>query len=284
MQKRETKYNDKTLDIYFRQIKAFPLLTFDEELKLSAKIQKGDKEALHKLVNSNLRLVVRIAGMSRKHDIPLLDIIQEGNMGLIHAAEKYDYKKNVRFSTYANWWIKQYIGRFLSNKRRVVRLPVRKEAILRKIQYTYHALCQKLMYQPRNSDIAKELGLPLRDVEKIINIASISVPVELNVNCNEYDGDIIDIHEDYTYNPERDCMKQFSRDSALRILNKLKDREKRVLSYRYQLNGYAKHTLREVADILELSPESVRQIEKKAIREISSYANELKECVYSEAM
>ena len=129
MQKRTSKSGDDLLETYFRQIKAYPLLSFEEELALSEQIHTGNKEALHKLVNSNLRLVVKIAGLYNKYDVPILDIIQEGNLGLIHAAEKFDYRKNVRFCTYASWWIRQFITRYISSKNRIVRLPIRKEEI-----------------------------------------------------------------------------------------------------------------------------------------------------------
>ena len=274
---------DNLLETYFRQIKPFPLLSFQEELELSKQVQKGNTEALHKLVNSNLRLVVKIAGVFNKHEIPVLDIIQEGNMGLIYAAERYDYRKNVRFCTYATWWIRQFIGRFISNKRRLVRLPMRKEEELRRIQHTYHLLCQTLMYQPKNHDIAKELGIPVKDVDAIINMAAGSISLEQNISDDET-ACAIDIHEDYTYCPERNLMKKFSNDNTMRVLSKLKDREKRILSYRYQLNGCERHTLREISDKLDISPETVRQIEMRALRKIRSHANELRECLYVEAM
>ena len=201
MQRKLTKSNDSLLDAYFKQIKAFPLLSFEEEIELSKQIQKGNTEALHKLINSNLRLVIRTAGLYNKHGIPILDIIQEGNLGLIHAAGKYDYRKNVRFCTYAGWWIRQFISRFVYGKSRVIRLPMRKEETLRKIQRTYHSLCQTLMHQPRNSDIAKELGIPVRDVDTIVNMASGSLSFEQNIGDDET-ASAIDIHEDYTYCPE----------------------------------------------------------------------------------
>ena len=282
MQKRVFKSENKMLETYFNQIKSYPLLTFEEELELSRKIQKGDTEALHKLINSNLRLVVKIAGLAKKHEIPILDIIQEGNMGLIHAAEKFDHQKNVRFCTYASWWIKQYINRFISNKYRIVRLPMRKEEILRKIQYTYNVLCQTLMHQPDSSEIATELGIPLNDVNKIINMSSCFVPVEQNAHDDI--NDAMEVHEDYTYNPERHFMRQFSKDSTMRILNKLKDREKRIISYRYQLNGCERQTLREIGNKFNISPETVRQIEMKALKKIRKYAKELKENIYTEVL
>ena len=283
MQKKSSKSGDNLLETYFRQIKSFPLLAFEDELELSKQIQEGNKEALHKLVNCNLRLVVRIAGIFDRHNIPILDIIQEGNLGLIHAAEKFDYRKNVRFCTYASWWIRQYIGRFINKRSRIVRIPVRKEEAFRKIQRTYNVLCQTLMHRPENSDIAKEMGIPVSDVDSIINMASGSMPFDQCFGDDEAAG-AIDIYEDYTYSPERNLMKQLSNDGTLRVLGKLKDREKRILTYRYQLNGCERHTLREIGDKFDISPETVRQIEIKALKKISSHANELKDCVYVEAI
>ncbi|MCL2181421.1 MAG: RNA polymerase sigma factor RpoD/SigA [Treponema sp.] len=283
MQKKTSKPREELLDTYYKQIKVFPLLSFEDELELSRKIQNGDTDALHKMVNSNLRLVIKIAGMFNVPDIPLMDIIQEGNIGLIHAAQKYDYRKNVRFCTYASWWIRQFISRFISNKRRLVRLPQRKEETLKKIQRAYHVLCQTLMHQPGNADIAKELGLSAKDVDSYINMAADIVPFDQI--CFEDDTvSAMDVHEDYTYSPERNLMKQASRDGTMRILNKLKDQEKRIISYRYQLNGNKRYTLREIGDKLDLSPETVRQIEMRALRKIRCHAEELRDYVYVEAI
>ena len=283
MQKKSSISNDNLLETYFKQIKDFPLLTFEEELGLSKEIQEGNIEALHKLVNSNLRLVAKIAGLYNIPDIPLLDIIQEGNMGLMHAAEKFDHRKNVRFCTYASWWIRQFISRFLSKKRRIVRLPQKKEEALRKIQHTYHFLCQTLMYQPKNADIAKELGVSVQEVDAVVNMAADFLPFEQNAADDESIG-AMDIHEDYTYNPERTLMKKNSQYGTMRVLDKLKDKEKRILSYRYQLDGCERYTLREIGEKLDISPETVRQIEMRALKKIKKHANELKECVYVEAM
>jgi len=283
MQKKASVSSDNLLETYFRQIKDFPLLSFEEELELSKEIQNGNKEALHKLVNSNLRLVAKIAGLYNLPDIPVLDIIQEGNMGLLHAATKFDYRKNVRFCTYASWWIRQFISRFLSKKRRIVRLPQRKEEELRKIQHVYHSLCQTLMHQPQSKDIAKELGISVQDVDAIINMAADSLPFEQNMN-DEDTLCAMDVHEDYTYSPERTLLKKFSRDGTMNILNKLKDKERRILAYRYQLNGNEHHTLREIGDKLNISPETVRQIEMRALKKIRSHADELKDCIYEEAI
>jgi len=283
VRKKASKSGDDLLETYFKQIKDFPLLTFEDELELSKQIQSGNTEALHKLVNSNLRLVAKIAGLYNLPDIPVLDIIQEGNMGLIHAAGKFDYKKNVRFCTYASWWIRQFISRFISKKRRIVRLPQRKEDALRKIQHAYHTLCQTLMHQPQNTDIAMELGISVQDVDSIINMTADSLPFEHNTFDDE-SVCTMDVHEDYTYSPERTLMRKFSRDDTMRILNNLKDKERRILSYRYQLNGCEYHTLREIGEKLNISPETVRQIEIRALKKIRTHANELRECVYDAAI
>jgi len=283
MQKKEPKFSDNLMDTYFRQIKAFPLLSFDEELALSKQVQKGNREALHKLVNSNLRLVIKIAGMFNVPGMSILDMIQEGNIGLLQAAKKYDYRKNVRFCTYASWWIRQFISRFIVNKRRLVRLPQRKEETLKKIQRAYHLLCQNLMYQPRNSDIAKELGMTVQDVDSYVNMGADSLSFDQNFTDDE-NVCAVDVHEDYTYSPERNLMKQVSSDSTMQILSKLKERERRIINYRFQLNGCERHTLREISDKLDISPETVRQIEQRALKKIRSHATELREYLYVEAI
>jgi len=282
--KKPSKNNDSILEIYFKQVRTFPFTTFEEELELSKQIQKGNKNALHKLVNSNLRLVIKIAKTYNRYDIPFMDVIQEGNLGLIHAAEKYDYRKNVRFCTYAGWWIRQFVSRFIANKRGIVRLPLRKEETLRKIHGAYHSLCQTLMHQPGNSDIARELGIPVGEVDAVIKMAFGSMPNGQFFGEDE-NTSVIDIHEDYTYSPERNLLKQFSHDGTNHILDNLKDRERSIINYRYQLNGCEGHTLRELGDKFDISTETVRQIEKKALKKIRDHhANELRECVYVEAI
>jgi RNA polymerase primary sigma factor len=281
--KKNKKDSDDILQTYFDQIKAFPLLQFEEELVLSRLIQDGNGEALHKLINANLRLVVKIARAFTSSDVSIMDLIQEGNMGLMHAAEKYDYLKNVRFCTYASWWIRQFICRYLVNKRRMVRLPHRKEAILKRIQHSYHSLSQTLMHQPRTSEIADELGLSVEDIDSVIGMSSSPLPLESEA-WDKANTAVMELHEDYTYSPERTILRQFSRDGALRFLDYLKDREKRIITYRYQLDGCEHHTLKKIGDKMGISPETVRQIEMKALNKIRSRAEELKACVYMEAI
>jgi RNA polymerase primary sigma factor len=269
---------DDLLQAYFRQIKNIPLLTFEEELDLSKRIQRGEEEARQKLIKANLRLVIKIARAYTIPDVSLMDIIQEGNMGLIHAAEKYDHVKNVRFSTYASWWIRQYISRYFSNKRRAIRLPHRKEEILRKVQRSYHTLSQTLMHQPRITDISAEIGVSVEDIEFILSLTNGFISLETE-SGDEESYSAADLHEDYTYSPERAFLKQSSRDDTLRFLNNLKDQERRILIYRYQLDGCECHTLKKIGDKMGISPETVRQIEIKALKKIRPHAEELRGCI-----
>ena len=278
MQRKADSSCDNLLNIYFKQIKNYPLLTFEDELELSKQIQMGNTGALHKLINSNLRLVIKIAGLFKVPDVPLMDIIQEGNLGLMHAANKYDYRKNVRFCVYAAWWIRQFINRFIFNKRRMIRLPFKKEEALKKIHRAYHALSQTLARQPDNADVARELGFSVQYVDFIVSLAAGSLSFEQNIRDTESSA-AIDIHEDYTYSPEHALMKKCSYDGTLRILNKLKKKEKHVLFYRFQLDGGGQHTLKKIGDKFGITSEAVRQIEKRALQKLLTHAGELRECL-----
>jgi RNA polymerase primary sigma factor len=266
---------DDVLKSYFAQIQDIPLLCSDEELELAKLIQKGDEGARHRLIEANLRLVAKIAQPYAVPDVPLMDIIQEGNMGLIHAAEKFSPHKNTRFSTYAGWWIRQAISRFLVNKRRAIRMPQRKEELLRKIQQVYHPLAQTLMRQPRSDEIAQEIGTSKEEVEYILNMTSSHISLEAD---NEKNGStvVMDIFLDYTYSPEHALMRKSSRDATLKALKVLKARERRILMYRYQFHGNERHTLKSIGDEMGISPETVRQIEVKALEKMRVFSEELR--------
>ncbi|MCL2472598.1 MAG: RNA polymerase sigma factor RpoD/SigA, partial [Treponema sp.] len=280
MKKNSNLSYDDSLQAYFDQIKNIPLLTQEEEAELSRLIQKGDEKARRRLIEANLRLVVKIARFYLTTDISLMDLIQEGNMGLMHAVEKFDYRKQVRFSTYAAWWIRQVISRYLSDKRRAIRLPHRKEETLHKIQKAYHILSQAHSRQPKVEELAAEVGVPIEEVEFIMNLAHDIISLETESSSDESVA-ILELHEDYTYNPEKDLIRKSSREATLKVLNKLKDREKRILIYRYQLNGGQKYTLKNISHKMGLSTETVRQIELKALQKLRSDAKDLR--VYIEA-
>ncbi|MFA6507595.1 MAG: RNA polymerase sigma factor RpoD/SigA [Treponemataceae bacterium] len=276
--KRDDRLQEDALRSYFDQIKITPLLNFEEELELSRRIKKGDESARQKLIESNLRLVVKIAKAFVTVDVPLLDLIQEGNLGLIRAAQKYDYAKNVRFSTYANWWIKQSITRALANKRRAIRLPHRKEEALKKIQKAYNYLSQRYMRRPTTAEISKEVGIPIAEAEHILNLAN--GIVSLDAETGEDSGSLIDLCEDYTYSPDREVIRESVRVETLAFLEKLMEREKQILMYRFQFYGGERYTLKRIGDELGISPETVRQIEIRALKKLKVQAAELKDYIH----
>ena len=271
--------NDDALQAYFQQIKNTPLLTFDEELSLSRKIQKGNEVAKQTLIESNLRLVVKIAKAYITPDVNFLDLIQEGNLGLIKAASKYDFRKKVRFSTYAAWWIKQAIVRSLSNKRRPIRLPHRKEEALKKIQKTFYMLNQKLLRKPSVEEVAEELRMKSEDVASILNAAS--TVASLDNEAHFESGSLLDVCEDTTYDPDAELMNKSMREETMKFLERLLEKEKQILLYRFSFYGGKKYTLKKIGEQLGISPETVRQIEMRAIRKLRKHADELREYVYN---
>jgi RNA polymerase primary sigma factor len=280
MSKRRVKGSgeDDSLKSYFDQIKKTPLLTFEEELELSRKIEQGDTAARQKLVESNLRLVVKIAKSYLTPDVSFLDLVQEGNVGLLKAASKYDHRKKVRFSTYASWWIKQSITRALSNKRRQIRLPHRKEDALRKIQRTFNTLSQKLMRKPSVEEVAAELGMEVDEVVQILNISTSTVSMDSDLNSES--GTLHDVYEDYSFSPDKEVLQNALREETLQFLDRLREKEKKILLYRFAFYGGKKYTLKRISDELGISPETVRQIEIRALKKLRQHASELKEYVY----
>lgn len=281
MAKKKTKgvRDDDTLKAYFSQIRRTPLLTFEEELELSRRIENGDEEARKQLIEANLRLVVKIAKAYVSTDVGLLDLVQEGNLGLLKAASKYDHRKKVRFSTYASWWIKQSITRALSNKRRSIRLPHRKEDALRKIQRSYNTLSQSLMRRPSVEEVASDVGLPAEEVVQILNIST--GPVSLDSDINSDSGTLHDVFEDYSYAPDTEIMQQVTREETLRFLERLREKEKKILLYRFAFYGGKKYTLKRISDEMGISPETVRQIEMRALRKLRQHAGEIEEFAHS---
>jgi RNA polymerase primary sigma factor len=255
------------LSLYFNQIKSFPLLTFEQEQEMAEQIQRGDGAVRQKLVESNLRLVVKIARSYMAPNVSFLDLIQEGNIGLIRAAEQFDPARQLRFSTYAGWWIRQGIIRFLVSKRRLIKLPHRKEELLRRAQRSYHALSQKLIREPSLNEIAREIGESPKDVAAVMAATGGILSLDAEDSAA---GNILEYHEDYTYNPERLLLQKDSRAAALRVLKSLKEREKNILMFHYQFKGEGRQTLKSIGERMGISPETVRQIEMRALQKIRS--------------
>jgi len=275
----KSAHQEDALRAYFEQIKKTPLLSFEQELELSRRIERGDVEARRILIESNLRLVVKIAKAFVTPDVSFLDLVQEGNLGLLKAASKYDYRKNVRFSTYASWWIKQTITRSLSNKRRVIRLPHRKEDALRKIQQSFNALSQRFMRRPSVDEVCADVKMAKKDVVEILSFAT--NPVSLDADINADSGTLQDVYEDYTFSPDTETMQKSLTEETQKILDKLLERERQILMYRFAFYGGKKYTLKRISDEMGISPETVRQIEIRALRKLKDQAEELKDYVYN---
>ena len=270
---------DSAIKSYFRQIQKYQLLNFDEEIELSKKIQAGDEAAQKKLVESNLRLVVKIAKPYVSKDMSFLDVIQEGNLGLMTAAGKYDYRKNVRFSTYAAWWIRQAIVRAISNKRRPIRLPHRKEEIIRKIKQAYYSLSQIYSREPTTAEIAEELKIDVDELTTIIQMSGDIVSLDAEINDDA--GTLITMFEDKSYEPAAAVYNKFMRADTLKTMEILGEKERQVLLYRYSFYDGKKYTLKKIGDKFGISPETVRQIEMRALKKLSKESEKLREYVYS---
>ena len=274
----EWNESDEALKAYLNQIKHTRLLTFEEEIALSKRIQRGDELAKQKLIESNLRFVIKIAKFYSSVHTHFADLIQEGNFGLVKAASKYDYRKGVRFSTYAAWWIRQAILRFLSSTRRFIRLPQWKEESYRQIQKTYENLAQLLHRKPSLKEVADELdmdevtvGMILQRGEKITSLdASSSTEV----------ASIVETCGDDTYSPESGIMYESLKKDTMKFLNQLMEQERKILMYRFAFYGGKKSTLKRIGQELGLSPEGVRQIEKRAIMKLRKQVQELQDYMY----
>lgn len=270
-----------SLKEYLREIRKYPLLSFEEELALSKKIQEGDLAARKKLIESNLRLVVTIGRKYAAPDMPLLDIIQEGNMGLITAAQKYEFSYNVRFSTYACWWIQQAITRAVANKRRMIRLPFRKEELAGRIRKTSAELYQRLSRYPTNDEIARELCIPEREVSDIIVSAGAVSSLDLQLDADD-SLSLKDVLPDNTYSPEDIFMKQYTRECIYEILDSLKKNERDIIIQRYNLDDNGKNaTLKTIGKQYGVSAETIRQVELRVLRKLQSRSHELREMIYS---
>ncbi len=275
--KTDTSY-DSSLKFYLDEISRYPLLTFEEEVMLAEKIAEGDEPARQRMINSNLRLVVKMARSYQISGVSLMDLIQEGNLGLIKAAERYDFRKNVRFCTYAAWWIKQAITRFLTDRSRSIRLPYRKEESLRHIQDFMHTFSIEHSRAPSLKEISEGTKVKYNDVVSIMEFSS--NPVSLYAETNVENGTLIDIIEDDSYNPDgelfKKCAAEDTRDSLSRLLKKERD----IIRYRYNFVDGKKHTLKTIGEKMGISPETVRQIEIRALKKLKEEAPELREYMY----
>ncbi len=259
---------------YIKQILKYPLLSFEEEIEYSKRIQMGDEQAQLRLVQSNLRLVVSIAKKYEHFGLNLMDLIQEGNIGLLTAAKKYHYSYGTRFSTYAYAWISQSITRYIHGKASMISLPLRKDEIVRKIYAAKAALYQSLGREATNGELAERLNLSLEEIEQAeqFSYTMMSIDARFSDDSENTLGEII---PDLAPTPEADMLMQVDFIELHEMLDNLKPLEKQVVSYRYNLvNADTPMTLRQIGEQLGVSAETVRQTEIRAIRKMQSMAEE----------
>jgi len=257
--------NDESLALYFDSIRKIPLVPRHEESILAAKIAKGDAHALKRLVEGNLRLVVRIAKTMWSPPHSLMDLIQEGNIGLVKAAERFDGAKNVKFSTYAVWWIRQAISRSLVNTGRQIRLPHRKECALRRITAIQMRKSIEISRNPTEMELAQEMGCHESDIKSMLHLGDQPIPLD---QTGEDGLSILDLYEDWRYNPEREIERASAVWESEWLLSTLPVRERDVISRRFGLNFGRGQSLKMVGAKVGCSAETVRHIERKALQSL----------------
>ena len=259
---------DDPVRMYLREIGKIPLLTFDEELDLAKRILKGDEEAKQKLAESNLRLVVSIAKKYVGRGMLFLDLIQEGNMGLIKAVEKFDYTKGFKFSTYATWWIRQAITRAIADQARTIRIPVHMVETINKLIRTSRNLLQQLGREPTQEEIAKEMEIPVEKVAEIQKIAQDPVSLETPIG-EEEDSHLGDFIKDEDSPAPHDAASYtMLKEQLEEVMSTLTPREAKVLKLRFGLEDGKSRTLEEVGKEFNVTRERIRQIEAKALRKL----------------
>src|SRR5579864_574108 len=254
--------------MYLKEIGRIPLLTFDEEIDLAKRVEKSDMKAKQKLINSNLRLVVSIAKKYIGRGLSLLDLIQEGDQGLIRAVEKYDWRRGYKFSTYATWWIRQSVTRAIADQARTIRIPVHMVENINRFLRASRKLMQELGREPTPEEVAKVLGIDEEKALEIIKISQEPASLESPVG-DEEDSRLGDfIHDTQTPTLFDAASRELSKEQVDQVLQSLSDRERRVLEERFGLKDGRPKTLEEVGKMFAVTRERIRQIEAKALRKL----------------
>lgn len=259
---------DDPVRMYLKEIGKVPLLTADEEIELAKRMEEGDEEAKHRLCEANLRLVVSIAKRYVGRGMLFLDLIQEGNLGLIKAVEKFDYRKGYKFSTYATWWIRQAITRAIADQARTIRIPVHMVETINKLIRVSRQLLQEYGREPLPEEIAEEMGIPEDKVREIIKIAQEPVSLETPIG-EEEDSHLGDfIPDDDAPAPAEAAAFTMLKEQLMNVLSTLTPREEMVLKLRFGLEDGRARTLEEVGKEFKVTRERIRQIEAKALRKL----------------
>ncbi len=268
------KSTNDPLRLYVRQIGDGPLLTREEERELARRKDAGDEEAKRKLIESNLRLVMSITRHYTRAGVPLLDLIQEGNLGLIRAVEKFDYRMGYKLSTYATWWIRQSITRALADQGRTIRLPVHVAEQVRRMMRARRQLAQKLNRDPSVKELAEESGFPEPRIEELLDLVEDPVSLETPVGDGEsLYGDLIE--DTKSDRPDEETALNLRQKELARALQSLNPRMRHVVELRFGLSGSDPKTLEEVGEGLGITRERVRQLESRALSELRLFAPDL---------
>lgn len=264
----EVSANLDATQLYLSEIGFSPLLSAEEEVYFSRLALKGDEASRKRMIESNLRLVVKISRRYNNRGLPLLDLIEEGNLGLIRAVEKFDPERGFRFSTYATWWIRQTIERAIMNQTRTIRLPIHVVKELNIYLRTGRELIQKLDHEPTAEDIAKELGKPVEDVSKMLKLNERITSVDTPFAGDSEKGLLDIIADEKGMGPETELQDHDMKNNIVDWLNELNPKQKEVLARRFGLLGYEAATLEEVGREIGLTRERVRQIQVEGLRRL----------------
>ena len=265
---KEQTMADNSLKLYFKEMSAINLLTAEEEQALAARIAEGDQSAKDELVEANLRLVVSLAKHYQGCGISLQDLIQEGNVGLMKAAEKFDASKGFKFSTYAAWWIKQTITRAIADQSKTIRIPVHMTENINRVRKVSRDLTTVLGHEPTDAEIAKELNVTVEEVKLFKSYMADVTSLDIQVGEDE-DTTIGSLIEDTNcVNPEKAAVKEAEKEILYSVLDTLSDREKDILIKRFGLEDGKPKTLEEVGMTYNLTKERIRQIENKALMKL----------------
>jgi RNA polymerase primary sigma factor len=256
------------LQLFLNEVRRYPLLTREEEIELAKRVERGDLEAKERMVNSNLRLVVSIAKKYQGIELPLLDLIQEGIIGLIRATEKFDWRKGYKFSTYATFWIREAIQRALANKARTIRLPVHIGQRERKIERVQRELAAKLGREPTEEEVAEAAELPVEAVREVHEMARVVTSIDRPVG-DEEETSLGELLPGEAETPEEEVDISLRSEALERALERLPDLQRKVVKLRYGINGHEPTPLREAGRQLGMSAEGVRKLERKALMQLA---------------